>query len=95
MRTSTASKNAFALEVEVKITERKSALQKNNEVRNNMILPFVTTYHPALPNLKNILMSKWHLIQDQPLLRESYNEPSIISYKRANSLGDILVGAKL
>ena len=46
---------------EVKFTERKSALQKNNEVRKK-ILPFVTTYHPALPNLKNILMSKWHLI---------------------------------
>ena len=79
---------------EVKFTERKSALQKNNEVRKK-ILPFVTTYHPALPNLKNILMSKWHLIQDQPLLREIYNEPPIISYKRAKSLGDILVRAKL
>ena len=79
---------------EVKFTERKSALQKNNEVRKK-ILPFVTTYHPALPNLKNILMSKWHLIQDQPLLREIYNEPPIISYKRAKWLGDILVRAKL
>ena len=41
----------------VKFTERKSALQKNNEVRKK-ILSFVTTYHPALPNLENILMSK-------------------------------------
>ena len=79
---------------EVKFTEWKSALQKNNEVRKK-ILPFVTTYHPALQNLKNILMSKWHLIQDQPLLREIYNEPPIISYKRAKSLGDILIRAKL
>ena len=78
----------------VKFTERKSDLQKNNEVRKK-ILPFATTYHPALPNLKNILMSKWHLIQDQPLLREIYNERPIISYKRAKSLGDILVRAKL
>ena len=38
-------------------------------------------------------MSKWHLIQDQPLLREIYNEPPIISYKRAKPLGDILVRA--
>ena len=36
---------------EVKFTKRKSALQKNNEVRKK-ILPFLTTYHPALPNLK-------------------------------------------
>ena len=63
---------------EVKFTERKSPLQKNIEVRKK-ILPFVTTYHPALQNLKNILMSKWHLLQDQPLLREIYNEPPIIS----------------
>ena len=40
-------------------------------------------------------MSKWHLIQDQPLLREIYNKPPIISYKRAKLLGDILVRAKL
>ena len=71
-----------------------TALQKNNEVRKK-ILPFVTTYHPALPNLKNILMSKWHLIQDQPLLREIYNKPPIISYKRAKSLADNLIRAKL
>ena len=62
MRTSTTSKNAFALEVipsqkkssEVKFTERNSAIQKNNEVRKK-ILPFVTTYHPALPNHKKHL----------------------------------------
>ena len=79
---------------EVKFTERKSGLQKNNEVRKKM-LPFGTTYHLALQNLKNILMSKWHLIQDQSLLREIYNEPAIISYNRAKLLGDILVRAKL
>ena len=78
---------------EVTFTERKSALQKNNEVRKK-ILPLVTTYHPSLQNLKNILMSKWHLIEDQPLLREICNKPPIISYKRAKSLGDILVKAK-
>ena len=38
----------------------------------NKILSFVTTYHPALPNLKNILRSKWLLIQNQPLLREIF-----------------------
>ena len=101
MKTSTTSKKLLRargyphnliekITSEFKFTERKSTLQKNNEVRKE-ILPFVTTYHPALQNLKNILMSKWHLIQDQPLLREIYNEPPTISYKRAKSLEDILV----
>ena len=35
-----------------------------------------------VPNRKNILMSKWQLIQNQPLLREIYKEPPIISYKK-------------
>ena len=35
---------------EVKFTERKSALQQNEKVRKK-IMPFVTTYYPALPNL--------------------------------------------
>ena len=71
---------------EVKFTEQKSALQKNNKVQKK-ILP--------LPNLKNILMSKWHLIQNKPVLREIYNEPPIISFKRGKSLTDILIRAKL
>ena len=38
------------------------------------ILPFVTEYRPSVPNLKNIRMSKWHLIENQPLLREIYTD---------------------
>ena len=71
---------------EVKFIEQKSALQKNNEVRKE-ILP--------LPNLKNILMRKRHLIQDKRVLRDIYNEPPIISFKRGKSLGDILIRVKL
>ena len=40
-------------------------------------------------------MSKWHLFQNQPSLREIYKEPPIVSYKKGKSLGDILVRAKL
>lgn len=79
---------------EVKFTERTSALQQTDKVHKK-ILPFVTRYHPALPNLKNILMSKWHLIQNQPLLKEIFKEPPIVSYKKGKSLKDILVRAKL
>ena len=60
---------------EVKFSERKSALQQRETVRKK-ILPFVTKYHPAVPNFKNILMSKRHLIKNQPLLRETYKHIS-------------------
>jgi len=39
--------------------------------------------------------NKWHLIQNQPLLREIFKEPPLISYKKGKSLRDILVRAKL
>ena len=66
---------------EVKFEKRKSALQQKKRTYIK-ILPFVTQYHPAVPNLKKVLMSKWHLIQNQPLRSEIYKEPPIISYKR-------------
>ena len=71
-----------------------SLAQKNKTARKK-ILPFVTQYHPALPKLKDILMGKWHLIVNQPQLRNIFKEPPIISYRKGKSLKDILVKAKL
>ena len=30
-------------------------------------------------------MEKWHLIQEQPLLREIFKEPPLISYRKGKS----------
>ena len=79
---------------QVKFQDRSQALQQKKK-ENKRILPFVTQYHPSVPNLKEILMSKWHLIEKQPKLREIFKEPALISYKRGHSLKDILVRAKL
>ena len=45
--------------------------------------------------LKNILMGKWHLIENQPLLREMNLDPSLLSYRKERSLENVLVRAKL
>ena len=73
----------------------KKHFNKNLQEEKLTILPFVTQYQPSVPGLKNILMKHWHLIENQPLLRQIYKEPPIISYKRGRSLTDILVKAKL
>jgi len=70
------------------------ALQNKQKVRKRILL-FVTEYRPSVPNLKTILMSKWHLIQNQPLLREIYKDPPLLSYRKGRSLKNILVGARL
>jgi len=79
---------------EVKSLERKYVLREKQKVRK-IILPFVRKYNPLVQNLKKILISKWHVIEKQPLLREIFQEPPIISYIRGRSLKDILVRAKL
>ena len=53
---------------EVSFAGRQSALQQKAKARKQ-ILPFVTTYHPSVCNLKNILLLNWDLIQNQPLLK--------------------------
>ena len=81
---------------EIKFSDREMSLaQKKKTAVPKKILPFVTQYHPALPNLKDTLMGKWHLIENQPQLRDIFKEPPIISYRKGKSLKDILVKAKL
>ena len=79
---------------EIHFENRKEALRQKPS-REKTILPFVTQYQPSVPSLKNILMKHWQLIEKQPLLRQIYKEPPIISYKRGRSLKDKLVKAKL
>lgn len=68
---------------------------ENSSTKKKKILSFETQYHPALPKLKNILMGRWHLIQNQPHLKERFQEPPTLSYCTGKSLKDTLVRAKL
>ena len=49
---------------EVIFADRKKALHQRNKNAGKKKLPFATQYHPMLPNLKNILIGKWHLMQN-------------------------------
>ena len=80
---------------EVSFAGRQSALKKQTKQTKGQIKPFVTTYHLGVKSLKQILMQKWSLIQNQPLLKTIYTTPPIISYKKGKSHKDVLVRAKL
>ena len=79
---------------EVEFSERMSALQ-NKQKAGKRVFPFITEYHPSVPNLKNILVSKWHLIENQSLLINIFKDPPLLSYRKGRSLKDVLVRAKL
>ena len=78
---------------EVNFADTKNALTQKQKAHKKILL-FVTQFQPSLPCLKNNLMDKWHLIQNQPLLRERYKEPPLISYRKGKSLKEMLVKAK-
>ena len=82
------------LKNKVNFADRPSALTQKKKAKER-ILPFVTTYHPAVNNLKQTLMEQWSLIQNQPLLKTIYLKPPIIAYKRGKSLKDIFVRSKI
>ena len=67
--------------LELKFSDRLSALQ-NRQKTCTQIFPFVTEYCPAVPNLKNILMTKWHLIENQPVITEKFKGPAILSLEQ-------------
>ena len=79
---------------EVNFDLRQSKL-KRKQKNKERLLPFVTTYHPAVQDLKKTLMANWSLIENQPLLKTIFKRPPIISYKRSKSLEDMLVRTKM
>ena len=78
----------------VNFAARSSALTQK-KTASERVLRFVTTYHPAVNNLKQTLMEQWNLIQNQPLLKTIYLKPPITSNIRGKSLKDTLVRSKI
>ena len=63
---------------EVKFSGRQSAFRKQTKKTHEGIIPFVTTYHPVVKNLKQLSIQEWSLIHNQPMLKNVYKTPPII-----------------
>jgi hypothetical protein len=44
--------------------------------------PFVSTYHPALSNLSNIVREHWTTIQKHPELCKIFKEPPVLAFRK-------------
>ena len=58
--------------------------KRKSETKNIKRIYFVVCYRTSIAHLclilKNFLVSKWHLIENQPSLREIYKDPLLLSY---------------
>ena len=82
------------IQAEVDFSSRNSTFKYKPKTSKN-ILPFVTTYNPGVPKLKEILMKNWSLITNNANLAPMFPNVPIVAYKKDKSLKDLLVRAKI
>jgi len=51
-------------------------------------------YQPSAPNVKHI-MNKWHLMENQPSLNKTFEEPPLTVYKKGRSLKRYICESKV
>ena len=59
------------------------------------ILPFVLTYHPDLPKVRDIVDKNWSIIEASDELKDIYQSKPVMAFRRPKSLPDFLVRARL
>ena len=57
------------------------------------LLPFVLTYYPDLPKIRDIVDKNWPIIETSDELRDIYKSKPVMAYSRPKSLFDFLVRA--
>ena len=59
------------------------------------LIPFMLTYHPELPKVKEIVNKHWPIIESLKRLNKVFPRKPIMAYRRPKFLRDILVQTKL
>ena len=71
---------------------RSKALETYTKQENNRI-PFVVTFNPALPNIRQIIFNNLNILRSSQRCKAAFPSPPLVSYRRCNNLRDILVRA--
>ena len=72
--------------------DRQEALKKKEKKKSSRI-PFVITYHPALPSVSNILNRAWRIMIKNEHMKKVFKEPPMVAYRQPknSSLCQLLV----
>jgi hypothetical protein len=75
--------------------DRLEAIKRVTKTKEDTTV-LVTTYHPLMPSVSNIIKKHWKVMVDNsPEMNNVFKKPSIVAYKRQKNLQDILVRSKL
>jgi len=75
---------------------RAEAWKKVLAEKTNRVV-FVTTFHPALPSIFNILNKAWKVMTKDSCIKDVFPSPPMIAFKQArnSTLRNLLVKTKL
>jgi hypothetical protein len=75
--------------------DRLQAIKRVTKTKEDTTV-LVTTFHPLMPSVSNIIKKHWKVMVDNsPEMKNVFKKPSIVAYKRHKNLQDILVRSKL
>lgn len=77
-----------------RLIPRREALKKVEKKPTNRTV-FCLDFHPALPDINKMVLSGWRTMTKDPYLREVFEKPPMIAFRRPKSLRDLLVKAKV
>ena len=77
-------------QAEVEFTPRNNALKYKLKTSKTLIIPFLTTYNPGVPRLKEILMNNLALMTMKPSLARIFLMPRFYSLHKKDNITTIL-----
>ena len=69
--------------------------EHNHDTPKPTRVPFIVTYNPALPYIREILHKKQPILDSTERLHSIFSETAVVAFRRSPNLRDLLVRAKL
>ena len=79
---------------EISNKDRKTLLRYKTRTESNRV-PLVTTYHPVLKDLNNILRKNLPILHKNEKMAKVFKEPPMVSFRRPRNLKDMVVRTRL
>ena len=74
---------------------RVEALKKVESENKNKRPVFVITYDPRLPSITGIVQKHWRTMVKDPYLRQVFEQPPLIAYRRPKNIREHIIRAKV
>lgn len=68
---------------------RSQLLTKTAKIRTDNI-PFVTTFHKSLPNIRSAIDKHWNILKINTQLAETFKEKPFVAYRKNRNLKDLI-----